>query len=213
MTNNYSRLLSNILGTLLLCCLAHNAYAIPMDVEASKQIPQLAVVFANVRENGRLSEQDLAVVETSLATGDPVLVSLAARIVMESKDDETNLCAKASNVLNDAEAMPQAFIRLLLAKKRAEKNSAAEKVAVLEAFLDDPNPFLQVEAAKELLKNDAQKGEVALRKLLASGSQISKGMAFDQLHKLGKAADATPVPMPDERYELLMSIVEKASDK
>lgn len=189
------------------------SYAKPMDAEAGKQIPQLTTVLANVRETGQLSEQDHAVVETSLASGDPVLVSLASCIVMESKDDETNLCAKASNVLNAAEAMPQAFIRLLLVKKSTGKNSEKDKVSTLEAFVGDPNPFLQAEAAKELLKNDAQKGEVALRKLLASGSQISKGVAFDQLYKLGKAADATPVPMPDERYELLMSIIEKASDK
>lgn len=180
----------------------------PMDMEAAKKIPELERVLLNVREKGRLTDHDRLVVEGNLGSGDPVLVSLATCIVAESKGEETNLCANAEAVLKTAQGMPQAFIRLMLAKKRTEDKKPSERVAVIELLLKDANPYLQVEVAKELFKNDVRIGEDALRTLLSVDSPIAKGEAFRQLHKIGKAKNAVPVPMPDEQDELLLSIIE-----
>lgn len=213
MTNHLSTSLLLIPGIAVFLNLALTVHAEPMDVEAAKKIPELKHVLINVREEGRLTDQDRLVVERNLASGDPVLVSLATFVVAESKGEETNLCAKAEDVLKKVNGMPQAFIRLMLAKKRTEGKTASERIAVIEPLLKDANPYLQVEAAKELSKNDDRKGEDALKTLLSVDSPIAKGEAFRQLHKLGKATNAVPVPMPDERYELLLSIIEKANGK
>lgn len=213
MTNHLSTHLLLNIGMLALFGAAASIHAKPMDAEAAKKIPELKAVLLNVRENGRLFSQDRAVVEENLAGGDPVLVSVAACVLAESKEVETSLCAKAEDALKKAEAMPQAFIRLMLAKKRSEGTKTAERIATIEPLLKDANPYLQVEAAKELFKNNARKGEDALRTLLSGASPIAKGEAFRQLHKIGKAGNAVPAPMPDERYELLLSIIETAKKK
>jgi len=213
MTDHLATHLLLTIGMLALLGTPGSIHAKPMDTEAAKKIPELKAVLLKVRESGRLSSQDRAVVEANLAGGDPVLVSVATCVLAESKEEEANLCAKAEDTLKKAEAMPQAFIRLMLAKKRSEGKKTAERIAAIEPLLNDANPYLQVEAAKELSKNDVRKGEDALRTLVSGASPIAKGEAFRQLHKMGKAGNAVPVPMPDERYELLLSIIEKANEK
>lgn len=213
MTNRLTRQLLIALGGLAWLCLSFGAQAKPMDAEAAKRIPELKNALLAVRDRGQLSDQDRLVIEANLGSGDPVLVSLAAYVVAESKGDETNLCARAEAVLKKTEAMPQAFIRLMLAKKKIQGKSASERITAIEPLLKESNPYLRAEAAKELSKNDTRKGEDALRTLLSDDSPIVKGEAFRQLHKIGKATNAVPVPMPDERYELLLSIIEKANEK
>lgn len=208
MTSPRSTSLLLIQGIAVFLNLALMVHAKPMDVEAAKKIPELKRVLIDVREKGRLTDQDRLVVERNLASGDPVLVSLAACAVTEGKGKEANLCAKAEEVLRNVNGMPQAFIRLMLAKKRTEDKKASERIAVIELLLEDANPYLQVEAAKELFKNDARRGEDALKALLSADSPIARGEAFRQLHKIGKATNAVPAPMPDERYELLLSIIQ-----
>ena len=211
MTNHLSTPVFIILGIMALLGSVLPVHAEPMDSEAAKNIPELKKLFFCVRDKGRLTDQNRLVVEANIASDDPVLVSLAVCIVAESKGDETNLCAKVEDILNKSRAMPQAFIQLMLAKKKTEGKSMSERMAALETLLREPNPYLRVEAAKALLKNDPQKGEDALRTLLSDNSIIAKGEAFRQLHRIGKDANAVPVPMPDERYEFLLSIIENSN--
>ena len=180
----------------------------PMDAQAAQKLPEVRAILDRVTETGSLSDTDRRVLHASLDSGDPVLVSLAAYVVGKSKGGESTLCAKAEDVLTRAQGMPEAFIRVTLAKKKTDGKKTSERVAVIEPLLKDVNPYLQVEAAKELAQNDARKGEDALRVLLSVDSPIAKGGAFRQLHKIGKAANAAPVPIPDERYELLLSVIE-----
>jgi hypothetical protein len=184
-----------------------------MDTEAGKKLLELESTLAAVRLHGALSDTDRRAIEVNLSSGDPVLVSLAACIIAESKGEEANLCARAEGVLKSAEAMPQAFIRLMLTTKKVADKNPAQKTASIEPLLKDTNPYLRVEAAKQLLRTDPRKGEEALKTLLSDDSIIAKGEAFRHLHERGKAANAVPVPMPDERYELLLSIIEKTDGK
>lgn len=212
MTNYLSKQLLVILGIPLLFGMPQALHAKPMDAEAAKKIPELENVLLNVREKGQLTDQDRLVIQRNLVSGDPVLVSLAACIVAESKGDEPILCRKADDILilGKAQGMPQAFLQLMLAKKKTEDKSAAERIAAIEPFLKDANPYLRVEGAKELFKSDKRKGEEALRALLSDASIIAKGEAFRQLKKAGKAGDTVPVPMPHEGYGYLLRIIEKA---
>ena len=105
--------------------------------------------------------------------------------------------------------MSQAFVRLLLIRKSASSGDPNRMVHSLELCLKEPNPYLRIEAAKEIYRIDAGKGLQFIRTLLADKSIIARGEAFRQLDMLGQSGDAEPVPMPDEEYELLLSIIEK----
>lgn len=194
---------SAFLGVLLF------AYAKPMDAKEAKRFPNIEKILVSVCPSGRLDSSERKDIESYLSSSNGVIVSLAAWITAQSKDCETGLCACAESNAGRVDLMSQAFIRLLLIRKSVSTGDLNRMVPSLELCLKDPNPYLRIEAAKEIYRIDARKGIQFIRTLLADKSIIARGEAFRQLDVLGQAGDAEPVPMPDEEYELLLSIIEK----
>lgn len=185
------------------------AQAKPMDTEAARELPNIEKILVSVCSSGRLDSSERKDIESYLSSSNGVIVSLGAWITAQSKDCETELCSVAESNAKIADLMAQAFIRLLLIKKKASTGDSDKTVSSLELCLKDHNPYLRIEAAKEIYRIDARKGMQFIRTLLADKSIIARGEAFRQLDMLGQAGDAEPVPMPDEEYELLLSIIEK----
>jgi len=181
----------------------------PMDAEEGKKLPDIEEIVASVCSSGRLSAIERNYVGKLFSSSNGVVVSLAAWITAQSKDCETGLCARAESNAGRVDMMSQAFIRLLLIRKSASSGDPNRMVHSLELCLKEPNPYLRIEAAKEIYRIDAGKGLQFIRTLLADKSIIARGEAFRQLDMLGQSGDAEPVPMPDEEYELLLSIIEK----
>lgn len=185
------------------------AQAKPMDTEAARELPNIEKILVSVCPSGRLDSSERKDIESYLSSSNGVIVSLAAWITAQSKDCETGLCACAESNAGRVDLMSQAFIRLLLIRKSASSGDPNRMVPLLELCLKEPNPYLRIEAAKEIYRIDARKGMQFIRTLLADKSIIARGEAFRQLDMLGQAGDAEPVPMPDEEYELLLTIIEK----
>ena len=185
------------------------AYAKPMDTEAARELPNIEKILVSVCSSGRLDFSERKDIESYLSSSNGVIVSLAAWITAQSKDCETELCSVAESNAKIANLMARAFIRLLLIKKKASTGDSDKTVLSLESCLKEPNPYLRIEATKEIYKIDNRKGIRLFRTLLADESIFARGEAFRQLDMLGQAGDAEPVPMPDEEYELLLSIIEK----
>ena len=180
-----------------------------MDLEKSKKIPRLEEILASVSSHGSFTDSERHDIEQSLACSNSVVVSLAAWIISRSKDNETNLCARIEATVAGGDMMSQAFARMLPIWKSARHEESCKSLVALESFLKESNPYLRIEAAKEIHRVDSKSGERVLKELLADGSIIVRGEAFRQLDKIGRAGDAIPVFMPDEEYELLLSIIEK----
>lgn len=185
------------------------AYAKPMDAKEAEKLPDIEKILVSVCSSGRLDSSERKDIESYLSSSNGVIVSLGAWITAQSKDCETELCSVAESNAKIANLMAQAFIRLLLIKKKASTVDSDKTVSSLELCLKDHNPYLRIEAAKAIYRIDARKGMQFIRTLLADKSIIARGEAFRQLDMLGQAGDAEPVPMPDEEYELLLSIIEK----
>lgn len=185
------------------------AQAKPMDAEEGKKLPDIEEIVASVCSSGRLDSIERNNVEKLFSSCNGVIVSLAAWITAQSKDCETGLCARAESNAGRVDLMSQAFIRLLLIRKSVSTGDPNRMVPLLELCLKDTNPYLRIEAAKEIYKIDNRKGIRLFRTLLADKSIIARGEAFRQLDVLGQAGDAEPVPMPVEEYELLLTIIEK----
>ena len=185
------------------------AQAKPMDAKAGRELPNIEKILVSVCSSGRLDSSERKDIESYLSSSNGVIVSLAAWITAQSKDCETGLCACAESNAGRVDLMSQAFIRLLLIRKSVSTGDPSRMVPLLELCLKDTNPYLRIEAAKEIYRINARKGMQFIRTLLADKSIIARGEAFRQLDMLGQAGDAEPVPMPDEEYELLLSIIEK----
>lgn len=185
------------------------AQAKPMDTEDGRELPNIEKILASVCSSGRLNSGERKDIVAYLSSSNGVIVSLGAWITAQSKDCETELCSVAQSNAKIADLMAQAFIRLLLIKKKASTVDSDKTVSSLELCLKDTNPYLRIEAAKEIYRIDNRKGIRLFRTLLADESIIARGEAFRQLDELGQAGDAEPVPMPVEEYELLLTIIEK----
>lgn len=185
------------------------AQAKPMDTEAGRELPNIEKILVSVCTSGRLNSGERKDIVAYLSSSNRVIVSLGAWITAQSKDCETELCSVAESNAKIVDLMAQAFIRLLLIKKKASTVDSDKTVSSLELCLKDHNPYLRIEAAKEIYKIDNRKGIRLFRTLLADESIFARGEAFRQLDMLGQAGDAEPVPMPDEEYELLLTIIEK----
>lgn len=185
------------------------AQAKPMDTEAARELPNIEKILVSVCSSGRLDSGEQKDIVAYLSSSNGVIVSLGAWITAQSKDCETELCSVAESNVKIADLMAQAFIRLLLIKKKVSTVDSDKTVSSLELCLKDHNPYLRIESAKEIYRIDARKGMQFIRTLLADKSITARGEAFRQLEVLGQAGDAEPVPMPDEEYELLLSIIEK----
>lgn len=185
------------------------AWAEPMDAEEAKKLPGVEEVVASVCSRGRLVAAERDYVEKLFSSSNGVIVSLAAWITAQSTDCETGLCSCAASNAGRVDMMSQAFIRLLQIRKSVAAGDPDRMVPSLELCLKAPNPYLRIEAAKEIYRIDARKGMQFIRTLLADKSIIARGEAFRQLDMLGQTGDAEPVLMPDEEYELLLSIIEK----
>lgn len=185
------------------------AYAKPIDAKEAEKLPDIEKILVSVCPSGRLDSSERKDIESYLSSSNGVIVSLAAWITAQSKDCETGLCACAESNAGRVDLMSQAYIRLLLIRKSVSTGDPSRMVPLLELCLKEPNPYLRIEAAKEIYRIDARKGMQFIRTLLADKSIIARGEAFRQLDMLGQAGDAEPVPMPDEEYELLLSIIEK----
>ena len=181
----------------------------PMDFEESKKIPRLKEILASVSSHGRINVSECRDIEKSLSCSNGVVVSLATWIVAQSKDSETNLYARIEANGVGGDLMSRAFARMSPIWKTARHDESRKNLAALESFLKESNPYLRIEAAKEIQRIDSKRGERILKKLLSDESIIVRGEAFRQLDKLGRAGDALPELMPDEEYELLLSIIEK----
>lgn len=185
------------------------AQAKPMDTEAARELPNIEKILVSVCSSGRLDSDERKDIVAYLSSSNGVIVSLGAWITAQSKDCETELCSVAESNAKIADLMAQAFIRLLLIKKKASTVDSDKTVSSLELCLKDHNPYLRIEAAKEIYRIDARTGIQFIRTLLADKSIIARGEAFRQLDVLGLTSNVVPVPMPDEEYELLLSIIEK----
>ena len=209
MTSDLTRKARIYLAAGIYFVLAPFVRAEPMDAEEGKKLPDIEEIVASVCSSGRLAAIERNYVGKLFSSSNGVIVSLAAWITTQSKDCETGLCARAESNAGRVDLMSQAFIRLLLIRKSVSTGDPSRMVPLLELCLKDTNPYLRIEAAKEIFRIDARKGIQFIRTLLADKSIIARGEAFRQLDVLGQTGDAEPVPMPDEEYELLLSIIEK----
>ncbi|WP_407450944.1 hypothetical protein, partial [Fibrobacter sp.] len=138
-----------------------------MDAEEGKKLPDIEEIVASVCSSGRLAAIERNYVGKLFSSSNGVIVSLTAWITTQSKDCETGLCARAESNAGRVDLMSQAFIRLLLIRKSASSGDPNRMVPPLELCLKEPNPYLRIEAAKEIYRIDARKGIQFIRTLLA----------------------------------------------
>ena len=175
-------------------------HAKPMDSLMGQQVPALQRIAFSIRNNGRLSEEDIATVAKCIDSGDPVLLSAAAWIVGEYKGKANNLLDKLKALQQGKlDRMPEAFVRIAL-----EKNVAKEKDRKWKprpSLQNDANPYMRMEYVRELLLVNKNEGMAAARQLLEDKDLMVKFAAR------GFSNHSMRGTLLDERYEMMFVII------
>jgi len=199
------------------CCLimvsAFPAGAKPMDVEAAKKLPEMERMLASVKKGQVLSKEEHEVLADALNSDDPVILSLAGYIAGELATKDVWPEEEIQKRIETAGAMPKAFLQLALMKKNSRGRSLPEKGKAMKGLLKGTeNPFLKLEVARELHFLDVSQGEALLQNQLSDKSSLVRVGAAHHRYKKG-GCKVKPVPFPDERYRLILSIIDKGAKK
>lgn len=175
-------------------------HAKPMDSLMGQQVPSLQRIVLNIRNNGRLSEEDIATVAKCIDSGDPVLLSAAAWIVGEYKGKAGNLLDKLKALQQDKlDRMAEAFVRIALEKNMAKKEGRPWKPR--PGLQNDANPYMRMEYVRELLLVNKDEGMAAARKLLEDKDPMVKFAAR------GFSDHSMRGTLSDELYEMMFVII------
>lgn len=179
----------------------------PMDAKAAEMLPAARRIAELTARREALTEEDVKFLAQCIASKDAVLASFAAWVYGSTEANDT----QASDILkavksSELETMPKAFIQIALNKISARKSR--EKWVPTEIELESENPFVQLESARELLQLDAKAGEMACRKLTLNSSLLVKASAERFLVRRQPGSAKVSIPLPDERYDLLLSIID-----
>lgn len=209
MTNSTAEKSCKFIFAIAIVALTVSVKSEPMDVEAAKQLPAMERILGSVVRRGSLNDRERESVKSYFSSSNGVVGSLAAWIVAQSQDVESNLCFVAVSNLVHSGLMARAHISMIPLWKGVEGQTMLERRALLDSFVKDANPYLRVEAAKQIYKDDSSSGEKVLHELLSDRSAIVRGEAFRILDIHGVIKDETPELLPDEEYEVVLNIREK----
>lgn len=191
-----------IVGGFAMC-----AYAKPMDAKTAEKIPELRRIAMNIRNGGSVSQKDRIIIAQCIDSNDPVLLSASAWIVGEEKGENEGLSDKLKAVQQGKlDDMSLAFILIALEKREAKKRG--HQWVPSKGLQDDTNPYLRIETTRALLRRRHDEGMTVLRKMQVDKRPLVKAAA-ENLSVDGTTNSASGhVPMLDERYELLLSVIQ-----
>jgi len=207
----YKLFFKTLLSSLILLC-AQIAISKPMDAEASKHIPKLKHIVIEVQKNTSLSGQDTAFLIHCMESKDPVLISVSAWIIGESKSPSPELIKALLSLDPDKlSKMPSAFVEIGIKKTIAKLRK--KDWDIKKESITSKNIYLTIEIARESLTENANCNKVILQTLQADKSPQAKATAFYIAEKLGLEEALQPHYMFDERYERVLSIILKKIEK
>lgn len=173
----------------------------PMDSLMGQQVPALQRIALSIRNNnGRLSDEEIAMIAKCMDTRDPVLLSGAAWIIGEYKGKASNLLDKLKALQqNKLDRMPEAFVRIALDKNVAKEEGRQWKPR--PDLQNDANPYMRMEYVRELLLVNKDEGMTAAKKLLEDKDPLVKFAAR------GFSNNSMRSTLLDERYELMLTVI------
>lgn len=185
------------------------AQAVPMTLEAAQQIPRMEKLVEKTRAKIPLSNAERAELYANVKSGDPVLSSLAAWLLARDPSHREANLKVLGEAEKDAIAVGAAFIKL--AQLRLTELSDQERLARLRKLIESDNPYIQVEAAREITELDPAAGLEAFKRLATDQAHPGRSEIVRQLRKLDPQTRLEPVPGPtDDMYAIVLDVIRES---
>lgn len=177
-----------------------------MDTQAAKDLPRLQAIITRTQSGGSLSKSDIADLTAKLQADEPVLVSLAAWTLSHANAPQEETVRQLEKVEPASYGVSAAFVKLALV--RLKESDPAKLSVRLKEFAASENPYLQVEAAKELVPTNPDVAKTMLEKATADPRNPARSEARRVLKILEPARPVAPRdPVIDDPYLVVLTIL------
>jgi hypothetical protein len=196
----------------IIFCIMPLSIAAPMDGRMAEMIPEILSVMKSVHKTGVLTNNDNVLLLKFINTEDPVLISLVAYTVGESRNDDGIVLKKLSELpIHNEELydLQGAFITLALLDRKTIGKSDDTKLKELKNLVNTNNSILRIEAAKRILKLDEKQGKTILEGLESKDDPSLKYEAEIILKEMDQQKQSYRTILPDELYEMFLSVIEE----
>src|SRR5207302_1988488 len=205
-TNLINRASRTALVFALLILASANLRGMPMDSDATRRLPQIAAIVEKVKSGTAPDRSDEEKLYAELEGGQPALAALSIWALGETRQDK--YVDKLSSVSDHLGGLASAFATIALAK--CSPDWEATKTKKLKSFLSKmDNPYLPIEAARELASIDPSAAADSLQKILEQPDFPAKSAAAEVLDRLGKSHAPIP-PVGDDPYHIVLQTLEPA---
>jgi len=202
--------MGRLIFTLSVLFLVRLLPARPIDSKAAKDLPALQEIIVQIQGNRSLSAVQIADLTTKLQADEPVIVALAAWALSHSNAPRDQTIQQLEKIEPKTYGVSTAFVKM--ARARLDDKDPAKFALRLKELTKNENPYLQVEAAKELSSTDPSAAKPILEKVAGDSANPARNEARRAL----KSIDATkqvppPDPIEDDAYEALLAIFREAA--
>jgi hypothetical protein len=167
---------------------------------------QTQTVITRVQSGDSLSKSEIADLTAKLQGDEPVLVSLAAWTLSNANAPHEETVRQLEKVEPASYGVSAAFVKLALV--RLKESDPAKLSARLKEFAASENPYLRVEAAKELVATDSDVSKTLLEKATADPHNPARSEARRVLKILDPAKPVAPRdPVIDDPYTVVLTIL------
>lgn len=184
------------------------AAARPMDTIAAKELPRLQEMVTLARNGGTLSKADITDLTAKLQADEPVLVSLAAWILSHDNAPREETLQQLEKIELSTYGVAAAFVKLGIA--RLNEDDPETLNARLKELGSNENPYLQVEAAKELAVKDPAAAKAILEKVASDPANPARNEIYRVLKLLNPGSTPAPGnPEIDDAYIFVLSVLNR----
>ena len=200
--------MGRLIFTLVMLLQIGAAAARPMDTLAAKELPRLQERVTRVQNGGTLNKAEIADLTAKLQADEPVLVALAAWTLSNGNAPREETVKQLEKIEPSNYGVAGAFIKLAIA--RLKENDPAKLNGRLKELGASDNPYLQVEAAKELAMADPAAAKAILEKAIANRTNPARNEARRALQILNPGSTpAPPDPEIEDPYIFVLSVLNR----
>lgn len=182
----------------------------PVDTEVAKKLPEFRSLVSKLSTNQTITTNEVDLLKWGVRSRDPAIISIVAWCDMLLKGKQPEIRRRLEELAPDLPELPRAFVQLRKTSHKIENMKGDQQAEAWRELIASSNPYLRIEAAKQLVKVDVSAGKASLYKLIKDPSTSVAAEARRTLERMGSSGLGPPVPFAlDQSYAAVLSAIDQ----
>jgi hypothetical protein len=200
------RLIVNAASLAVAVAMSGSCVAMPMYAEAAAKLPRAEQLAAQARAGKPPSATEHAELVAFLKMRDSVITSAAAWILSRDISNRDENLKALAEIEADTYGLMAAFVKL--AQVQLSEIDERRRLARLREFTTSDNPYLQVEATRQISTSDPKAAFEIFRRLAQDSANPARREIAEQLKRMDPGAQVAPaVPPTDDMYAIVLDVI------